>query len=422
MEPPKSAAYRSRPDQTRFFLDQFGLEYFVRFPTTANCQTATTMQGQLPLINKIQQLASCGGQNTLEVVTVTHEASGNAGYLVRRTTQTYAGPSEAIWECTLSQDKWYELMSSPEAKAWSLLLDDLITRKSDRAYLHVQQRLAINETPSIEVLRWADSPPQTANEILALNMRQITDTPGMLRLEPIRYLDPMSAELLLVRLPCEHEMQISEQAIAAFSEQQCLDAQCPTCDGAILPSRDITKFHCSLERRRQVRKRCDEHLWRRIEREDSGWLSVDAPFLAKALRHPLRSMQVPQSPSPSVLSPAQSLETAAILRKTLKLCENATRGVKGTTEEVHSMIMEEAQDALRELYGCAPHEAAICTLPGWSPFLARWLERPVKLAAQLDYQGEDEWEVYGGVPDADIIFEDESAVDGVEALLYKTVI
>lgn len=144
-----------------------------------------------------------------------------------------------------------------------------------------------------------------------------------------------------------------------------------------------------------------------------------APCLAKAVRHALRSLQVPESVSPSSFSPAKSLKAAAVLRKVSQFCDNASRGVSGSTEEVHGLVMTEAQNALQELYGCAPHEPAICALPGWSPFLARWLERTVKMAAMFDYQGEDEWDIYGEVPDADIVFEDESKVDSVEELMSK---
>lgn len=188
----------------------------------------------------------------------------------------------------------------------------------------------------------------------------------------------------------------------------------------ILPIRDVVKYHCSLERRQRERKRCDEQLWQRIERHSgTAWLSVTAPALLQALRHALRSLRVPESANPRVLSPAQSLEAAVVLRKISQFCDNASRGVSGSTEEVHTMIFAEAQSALQELYGCAPFEPAICTLPGWSPFLDRWLERTVKLAAQLDYQGEDEWQVYGEVPDSDIVFEDESKLDAVEELMDK---
>ena len=115
----------------------------------------------------------------------------------------------------------------------------------------MQQRLAIAETPSIEALRWAQGLPQTANEVLALDLRQIIDTPAMLRLEPIRYLHPEGTELRTVLLPCEHEMRISEHAVFTLSERECLDVQCPRCDTAILPNRDVVEYYCSLERRRQ---------------------------------------------------------------------------------------------------------------------------------------------------------------------------
>jgi len=69
MEPPKSAAYRSQPDRACFFLDEFGLEYSVRLPITSACQIRTSSEDQLPIIDKVQQLARCGGKSTLEVVT-----------------------------------------------------------------------------------------------------------------------------------------------------------------------------------------------------------------------------------------------------------------------------------------------------------------------------------------------------------------
>lgn len=211
MEPPKSAAYRSRPDRTRFFLDDFGLEYFVRFPIAPACEPSATSDSRLPIINRVLHLALYGGQSTLEVVTVTHEDSGEAGYLVRLTSSSCSSPSNGIWECAFSQDDWRELLSAKEAKAWSSLLDDLIFRKSDRAYFHVQQRLELAETPSIEALRWANTLPATANEILALSMREIIDTPRMLRLEPIRYLHLGNDKILKASLPCEHETQISSK-------------------------------------------------------------------------------------------------------------------------------------------------------------------------------------------------------------------
>lgn len=415
MEPPKAALYREIPSADKYFLREQGLHFFVRFPVQKSNPADPESETQSLMSTAIDRLSQCGGRSTLEAVTVSDDDYCEGGYIFRLTTIWHDSHAKEVCDFQMRESDWRDTLALSGCKPWTHLLQDLFSRASDRAYLHVERQLQGSEYFAIDALKWDVYESLDVNRLLAINMRVVSQRGTMFCLEPIRDFHGDGERLLAVRLPCEHESTVSLAYLQNLSLAACIDMACPICGQTILPDKDIVHAHHSVERRRRQRKALDETLWKHIEVRNidrSTRLFTSGSIMCKALAHALQSMQVPESVSPRVLSPAWSVEAATTFEKVNNAHGGSSETMFSTLADIHTHLMRTAHEVVYECCGLQSADISDCILPGWSTFLRRWLDRTVSLMAMPDYGGEDVWQALGEVPDDDICFDDEEEVLG----------
>jgi hypothetical protein len=415
MEPPKAALYRESPNADKYFLGEQGLDFFARFPVQRS-KLARPERGSLFTIgNAINRLTQGGGRSILEAVTVSDDNYSEGGFIFRLTTVWHDSREKEVRQFCLSESEWRDVLSQDDSKLWTHLLQDLISRASDRAYLHVERQLQGTQYSPIDALKWNAYDILDANRLLALNMRQIRLQGTLLCLEPIREFAGDDSRVLTVRLPCEHETTVCVAYLRTLSLAACIDMACPCCGKTILPDRDIRHAIHSVERRRRQRKALDEILWKHIEArttQPSMRIDTSGAVMCRALTHALQSMRVPGSVSPRSICPAWSSEVAAILERVRDAHGDSFELFSSALRDVHGHLMQTVDTVVRECSGLRHVELSDQIFPGWASSIDRWMQRALALMAIPGYAGEDVWTVSNEVPDDDICLDDEEKVLG----------
>ena len=415
MEPPNAALYREVPNSDKYFLLEQGLDFFVRFPIQ-HPDFARSEGGRLStIIAAIDRITQGGGRSILEAVTVSEDDYSQGGLIFRLTTIWHHGREKESRQFQLSESEWRELLTQEDTKPWTHLLQDLISRASDRAYLHVERQLQGTQYSPIDALKWNAYDILDANRLLALNMRRIRQQGTLLCLEPIRDFGGDDDRILTVRLPCEHETTVCVAYLKTLSLAACIDMACPYCGKTILPDRDIKHAIQSVERRRRQRKALDETLWKHIESrktEPSTRIDTSGAVMCQALTHALQSMRVPESVSPRSVCPAWSSEAAFLFERVRDAHGDSFELFLSTLRDIRGHLMQIVDAVVRECSGLRHVELSDQIFPGWASFIDRWMQRALALMAIPGYAGEDVWTVSNEVPDDDIRLGDEEKVLG----------
>lgn len=415
MTPPEAALYREAPNSDKYFLQEQGLDFVVRFPIRAP-KHADHGAGKFTTIDTaIDRLSHGGGRSILEAVTVSEDNHSEGGYMFRLTTIWHASREKEVRHFQMSESEWRYTINQDASKPWTHLFQDLFTRASDRAYLHVQRQLQGSAYSPIDALKWNAYEVLDANRLLALNMRTVREQGALLCLEPIRDFYGDENRVLTVRLPCEHESTVSIAHLRSLSRVACIDAICPTCGRVILPNRDIMHANHSAERRRRQRKALKETLWKHIEARNPGReakIDMSGAILCQALTHALKSMQVPESVSPRLVCPAWSDEATAVLQHVRQEYGACLYTFSMTMGDLYAYLLRTVDAVVFDVSGLHHADLSDQIFPGWAVFVRRWIDRTIALMGIPGYAGADVWQVSGEVPDDDTCFDDEEEVLG----------
>lgn len=82
LQQPKDAAYREMPDLGKYFLQERGLDYFIRYDVTQRYFQGFPRPKFTDLPSAIDQLSVCGGRSVLEAVTISDDKLGEDSYIV----------------------------------------------------------------------------------------------------------------------------------------------------------------------------------------------------------------------------------------------------------------------------------------------------------------------------------------------------
>jgi hypothetical protein len=413
--PPKAALYREAPKLDKFFLREQGLDFFVRFSVRKSNRADRQAGASTTIDAAIDRLACGGGRSILEAVTVSDDNYNESGYIFRLTTSWHNNHEKEVRHFQRSESEWRYLLNQGASKPWTHLFQDLFTRASDRAYLHVERQLQEFKHSPIDALKWNAYEILDANRLLALNMRKVREEGTLLCLEPIREFYGDGNRVFTVRLPCEHETTVSVRHLKSLSLAACMDATCPSCGRAILPQRDITHALHSAERYRRQRKAFDETLWKHMEARKTNReakIQTSGAILCQAFTYALKSMRVPDSVSPRSVCPAWSSQAAAILQFVREQHANWLHTFSWTMGDLYDYLVRTVDAVVFDCSGLSHADMSDQVFPGWTVFVRRWIDRTMALMAVPGYAGEDVWQVSGEVPDEDICFDDEEEVLG----------
>ena len=420
MEPPKAALYREAPDSDKYFLEEQGVDFFVRFPVQDSDHVGPDPGTSTAIDTAITRLFRDGGRSILEAVTVSDDNYSEGGLIFRLTTIWHESRKKEVNQYHISESEWRDLLNQDAYKQWTHLLQDLFSRASDRAYLHVERQLQGSAYSPIDALKWNAYEVLDANRLLALNMRKVREQDTLLCLEPIRDFYGDENRVFTVRLPCEHETTVCIANLKSLSSlAACIDATCPHCGRVILPNRDIRHAVQSVERRRRQRKSLDETLWKHLEARQIDHevkTKTSGTILCQALTHALKSLRVPESISPRSLGPAWADEVPEFIEQVrLEHGGKYARMLPITLGELYDYLVRTIDAVTYDCNGISIADMSDQLFPGWQVFVRRLIKRTMALMAIPEYAGEDVWQVLGELPDDDVCFDDEEEVLGGDA-------
>lgn len=144
--PPKDHIYREKPKLGAYHLTPDNLSFFHRFALTQHSQLDNNSLGSNDLLSTTNAITMSAGTTNFEIASF-DRGHGNVSQRVCLRTMlqvTNGGEKYRQFYFTLSAHELYTLLDSGASDGsfpWTELLSNLLHRESDRAYLHVQQRL-----------------------------------------------------------------------------------------------------------------------------------------------------------------------------------------------------------------------------------------------------------------------------------------
>lgn len=147
---PKNLRHRESPRMGSFYHDINNLAFFARFETFANLTNSDIPQFAKPedIVSALTRLAESPGISNLEVVAFFDDNTTSIEYRIRlRTTWLAEGTSTVeTHSFNYTGIEWseriaHEIEYGSEDTPWAALLQHIMDRASDRAYLHVRERL-----------------------------------------------------------------------------------------------------------------------------------------------------------------------------------------------------------------------------------------------------------------------------------------
>ena len=418
--PPKDLRSRQRPKLGSYHLTRSNLAFFHRIPVNqyvglsypSSFSACLHAEGFLDLI---ASLTKAPGESTLEIVSFDNGGSGggleDVQHMFRakisgsKPNQNAPETHTTIHTCQIPAAQLNALFkrfspSSPSSEAghhpWLPLVSNLINRTSDRAYLHVAERLqASTKKPTYrgEAARfardWETSMPRSGSFLLASRLQcQRGDNNGswvnVHDLDGGNLFAHLDAQMFF-RLPCGHSASFALRALSAVEDSKSADVACPACGQRVLGEIQLAELALRLEHRERAAFCCSdaEHSDAKIPlsaADCNGGRNLELPpgLLYHALRYALESLRLPDSASPRALSLVDVSETRAVfVALALRAVGAGEEIVRLTLYELWEGLMETSMGTLTVLFegggGNLP--------PGFVDFLGKWLTRTVNLLA-----------------------------------------
>ena len=307
----------------------------------------------------------------------------------------------------LSSWQWNLLQSytTPNSKeSWTALMNDLMIGASDCAVLHRRLRLDEYEMgfadheESLWVLGWDEMPEITPNQLLANHFELVAyqEDVGVAYAPVISLHTYADSDNLRVRLPCNHESNISAGILKDLSREDCLTAHCATksCGRQIMDLEDDRLLDLAREREERADWAIDQIDWERRDREvrnGSVTTRTTGKKLYHALKSALASMKVPGSATHAALDATDFAET--------KIVKRHLRSILSFDNDIdwapRTVLIELQQETSKTLKAASPFEEMEVLLlmlpPAFEEFLCKWLTRAVNHAfpSSIDMSIED---------------------------------
>lgn len=390
-ERPANIEQRRRPQETSLH-DAVGTEFFaVLGADDAGIAAPTsTYDGCKRLMDAVHSRYGQDGSSRLRMVSYTEGEHGEHYPipLHRLQLQAYSRNSNVpiiVYEGELDDDEWGRMTMYVENYEWINVLQNLVSRGSERAWFEVRHRLArVHDddlTASVEEARWEDEwatdPPQSVEELFATQLEPVTA-------QDERNLSLLGDGIVHVELPCGHRIHVRKIEISALTAEACLNQTCPVCGRRIMQVVDDDELTFRREFDRADAYRATDYTWQDLDkkiRKSARSLEVHTETLLQALRASLDSFAAPRSVCPASLCPTNSLETVLVM----ETFRNSYGGLDITTTMSPSDLLECFHGlAVGTKTGKGEHEslATAVTPPGWPGFLELWLTRAVNFLVE----------------------------------------
>ena len=379
-------------------------------PTEPALEAPETLdhEDNLDITECVSWLSSAPGVSSLSAVSFIGEDDIFTRFSLQTTWFTGEGKTmeqEKLFE--LSSWQWNLLQSytTPNSKeSWTALMNDLMIGASDCAVLHRRLRLDEYEMgfadheESLWVLGWDEMPEITPNQLLANHLELVAyqEDVGVAYAPVISLHTYADSDNLRVRLPCNHESNISAGILKDLSREDCLTAHCATksCGRQIMDLEDDRLLDLAREREERADWAIDQIDWERRDREvrnGSVTTRTTGKKLYHALKSALASMKVPGSATHAALDATDFAET--------KIVKRHLRSILSFDNDIdwapRTVLIELQQETSKTLKAASPFEEMEVLLlmlpPAFEEFLCKWLTRAVNHAfpSSIDMSIED---------------------------------
>lgn len=384
---PSSVRHRESPRMRSFHHDINNLAFFTRFETFINVVDSVVPDFIQPgnVVSAVARVAGSPGISNLEVVAFF--ANDSVQYRTRLRTTWFAGDTSSIethsWNYTGME--WSEQIARAkedrhEEDSWILLLQHLMDRASDRAYLHVRERLRAHSSTLAFAhdqqwsSQWDTASLHSSNSILVDQLNWHEDVGAEF---PCGCIVPELSAFYLMNV-------MTEEEAATFL--------CPICSDPVLDEEETRAAFFQLEhrsdRRARLKAKIDEQCWTFLPsqlRNASRSFEIAHGDLFDAIQDTLSTFLLPESVLPAETCPTGFAETA-----TVTLCFSAilsidwNKMIKITPSTMPRYLLEIAENALRQEAGLSsasgPELSRVLPV-AYQEFLSRWFSRAITLAA-----------------------------------------
>lgn len=420
LESPRDHACREKPRLGRYHLSLDNLSFFHRFAIIS--RHAGDRDTPTDLLKAVVDLETASGQSLLEAVSFISPETSGILHLFRLSIDwadhgNAADDEPTHYSYLLSDEKLAILFLAGAANPWLKLLSDLITRYSDRAFLHVQQQLTSHPTFALRddstfAHQWETDPSISGRDaLLSCLTCQLADgntiTLGGLDHENLTAHAQQNIE---VHLPCGHSETHLYEHLRAMTDNACLHAECQQCGQRVLGHEETRALLNRLERTAR-----DNFCWEEVDlAAHDGPISVTGREIEASvhdicyvLEDILHGFEVPDSVMPPSLAlidvPETQVVLSALKTELRSLGGNLLISPADLFEEMQAQEMRALAEWMRE--GGAGREMAELP-PGLLEFIERWLRRTVNyLAGAERVVAEEEVEelgaLFGGVQMSD---------------------
>ncbi|KAK3724188.1 hypothetical protein LTR37_001313 [Vermiconidia calcicola] len=208
--------------------------------------------------------------------------------------------------------EWRRLVSGVNRPQWLDVLDNLVTRSSDRAFFAVRKNFLTthpDETINMEEAQWESlwhsRPPRCAEELFFERLQPVTT-------EDAAGLRTGGDKPLHLTLPCGHDVYIRKIQILALTSEACLVQECSTCGQRILQPEDDFELDLRAEYDSAESYKQRNQTWLELDELDYSRqkpLKVSTVAISQALEAALESCDMPTTLCPPSLNPVIYPET-----------------------------------------------------------------------------------------------------------------
>lgn len=147
------------------------------------------------------------------------------------------------------------------------LVRDLLTRGSDRAYLHVHERLRHYRGYKKQVARedWESEPAFNAKRYLAENLQVVVRCRDTVRNVPVNRHDFEGQGEGTFLLTCGHEQHMTLHPLSSMSDKETFSFACSRCGKKVMQDEDFVRLRLWSERTNRNIIHEKKMMWQKLE-------------------------------------------------------------------------------------------------------------------------------------------------------------
>lgn len=388
LRPPLMIEFREQPDASRYHLHLTGTDFTMRIPVTSDSSPPPSNLAQISIA--IQNLHFTPGNSILQIASYSSPSDGDSHLFRLITKDPVNGQYQTVAESDFSSLEWEAERTALSAEKWTRLADDLINRSSDRAYLHVHEKLKFYSwyQKPMKAERWGWHGGSANFESFANDI-----------------------------LPCAHDQKNSPSlhflaTAPSITKNGPPSLACKVCSAKVILSKaDLQHLRLLRERKRRAHFLARERFWELLEQQQQQHLTAgrleqvfdmpSAALLREALQHALPSIRVPESACPRVLRWVTDEgfpgAVVGLLQRMQGLSGLDVSGEKTSVGGLEGSLMQTFEECLGEVQaGRGKAVTGVRSLPEeYVSLLRLWIVRAVRLVLVPGYDGRGVAAVFG---------------------------